>query len=258
MAVWAIGDLHGDVECARYWVGRSGLVSRLEGPASSWQWTDPSSRLLFLGDYLDKGPHALQVLTFVKQLTERFPEGVSALMGNHEASLLLDRSRPAGYRYLEHAYGVAHPGQYLDWLLDEQRSRNSSLALQAIYEGLLTVYSKGMYRTVAMTPRGSRSITRLLPASERQIVEEELERWQASYLYSHPRPASLRLTLTLTLTLAFTLTLSLTLDTTLSLIPTLTSRSDGKQATWSHTLTVTVHVILTLTIVTLAVTVAKC
>lgn len=180
--IWAIGDLHSDVHCARSWVDRTGLISNLAHDARLWEWTDPSAHLIFMGDYIDKGPYALQVLQFVKQLTDRFPHHVTALMGNHEVHLLLDRSRPAGYRYLDYPYGVAHPMQYLDWLPSDKRASNSTRAVHAILDGLLTVYSRGMYRSISMTSAGPKSITRLVPDEEQQLVASELERWQTSYL----------------------------------------------------------------------------
>lgn len=182
--LWAIGDLHGDALCARYWVRRTGLVRQLEQPAHRWEWADPAARLIFMGDYIDKGPYARQVLQFVKDLTDRFPEKVTALMGNHEANLLLDRSKPAGYRYFEYPYGVAHPMQYLEWLPASEPVSNNSEALRAIFDALLTVYSKGLYRSTAMTPSGRKSIARLVPDSQKDLVATALEHWQESYLDS--------------------------------------------------------------------------
>ncbi|KAJ1636397.1 Metallo-dependent phosphatase-like protein [Pavlovales sp. CCMP2436] len=127
-SVWAIGDLHGDAACTRYWVARSGLVEGLDGPPGGWRWADESSALVFMGDYVDKGPEARDVLLFVKALTTLFPGRVHALLGNHELNLLNDRSRVSGlakgaegYRYLELAWGAAHPAQYLRWLPAAER-----------------------------------------------------------------------------------------------------------------------------------------
>ncbi|KAL1514510.1 hypothetical protein AB1Y20_003609 [Prymnesium parvum] len=183
MAVWAIGDLHGDVDCSRYWVARTGLVRHLSNPPEEWEWADPASRLVFLGDYIDKGPSSRRVLEFVKRLTDRFPTQVTALMGNHEANLLLDRARPSGRRYLDYVYGVAHPRQYLEWLPPARRTENTTLALHALLDALLTVYSRGLYRSAAMTPRGERSIVRLIAPPLRSVVSDELEAWQAAYLH---------------------------------------------------------------------------
>ncbi len=44
-----------------------------------------------MGDYVDKGPTAKQVVEFVKDLTTTFPTKVTAILGNHELELLRDR-----------------------------------------------------------------------------------------------------------------------------------------------------------------------
>jgi predicted MPP superfamily phosphohydrolase len=84
-AVYVIGDLHGDVECARHWVNKTKLIR-------NHKWLDSSSSLVFLGDYTDKGPTSRQTVEFVKSLTEKYPQQVTALLGNHEVELLRDRS----------------------------------------------------------------------------------------------------------------------------------------------------------------------
>ena len=71
--IFVIGDLHGDAHCARRWVQHSGLVDlggyNLEDGSSSssdgsgsgsgrgaMRWLDPEAILVFLGDYVDRGP----------------------------------------------------------------------------------------------------------------------------------------------------------------------------------------------------------
>ncbi len=44
--------------------------------------------LIFLGDYLNRGPHSAQVVAHVMQLPERTPARVVALRGNHEDAWL--------------------------------------------------------------------------------------------------------------------------------------------------------------------------
>ena len=126
--VWAIGDLHADSLCARRWVAHTRLVRNLQLPAPHWEWANPAAALIFMGDYIDKGPHARTTLDFVSALTERFPTRVTALMGNHELNLLLDRAKAGadgGQRYLEYAYAAAHPSQYLQWLREEHSGHNA-------------------------------------------------------------------------------------------------------------------------------------
>ena len=58
--VYAIGDLHGDVECAIYWVESlnviDGNISDYNNKNSdNWKWRDQSVEVVFMGDYIDKG-----------------------------------------------------------------------------------------------------------------------------------------------------------------------------------------------------------
>ena len=92
---------------------RTGLIDESTG-----RWSDPTSHLIFVGDYVDKGPTSRQVVELVKSLTERYPEQVTALLGNHEMELLLDRDRSrwdmwGGSGYFGLAYASVHPAEYL-------------------------------------------------------------------------------------------------------------------------------------------------
>ena len=62
----AIGDIHGRLAYLKVLVGM----------------LPPDEELVFLGDYVDRGPNSAQVLTFLTQLREERP--VVLLMGNHE------------------------------------------------------------------------------------------------------------------------------------------------------------------------------
>lgn len=44
--------------------------------------------LVFLGDYIDRGPQSLECLDYVMALAVKFPERVVPLLGNHEAMCL--------------------------------------------------------------------------------------------------------------------------------------------------------------------------
>jgi serine/threonine protein phosphatase 1 len=72
----AIGDLHGH----RYELER--LIARLER-LTVW----PQSALVFLGDFVDRGPDVKGTLDLVLHLLERSAGG-SAVMGNHDLALV--------------------------------------------------------------------------------------------------------------------------------------------------------------------------
>ncbi|WP_375457497.1 metallophosphoesterase family protein [uncultured Methylobacterium sp.] len=114
---YAIGDIHG---CAGL---LDGLLARIEAHAAS-----RPHRLVFLGDYIDRGPDSAGVLRTVSRLHWADPERVACLMGNHEAMLLDALATPGadalwcgngGIETLA-SFGVAEaaalPRDVLDWI----------------------------------------------------------------------------------------------------------------------------------------------
>lgn len=158
-SVFVIGDLHGDAICAVSWVNRTGLIAnlirdeeiptsqsskaatttasssvmppplykRLNDP-SKWTWTNEKATLVFMGDYVDKGPTARQTVEFVRDLTLTFPNYVTAILGNHELELLRDRDArisPAE-RYSAYSYATVHPGDYHNYIHDKHNNNNQN------------------------------------------------------------------------------------------------------------------------------------
>ena len=74
---YAIGDIHG---CAAL---LDTLLERIAVHAG-----DRPHKLVFLGDYIDRGPDSAAVLRTVSRLAWAEPERVTCLMGNHERMLL--------------------------------------------------------------------------------------------------------------------------------------------------------------------------
>ncbi|HUS65678.1 MAG TPA: metallophosphoesterase family protein [Kofleriaceae bacterium] len=68
---FAIGDIHGDLDALER------LLARLPPLAAE-------DTLLFVGDYVDRGPASAQVVALVRGLHARTPARVVALRGNHE------------------------------------------------------------------------------------------------------------------------------------------------------------------------------
>ena len=74
---YAIGDIHGCNELL------ARLLARIRGHAGERPY-----RLVFLGDYIDRGRDSAAVIETVRGLEERSPDAVTCLKGNHEAMLL--------------------------------------------------------------------------------------------------------------------------------------------------------------------------
>ena len=72
---FAFGDIHGDLD------GLERILSQLPR-------LDASDTLVFLGDYVDRGPKSAQVIERVRQAQRKGPARVVALRGNHEDAWL--------------------------------------------------------------------------------------------------------------------------------------------------------------------------
>jgi hypothetical protein len=114
-----------------------------------------------------------------------FPERVTALLGNHELNLLIDRTRQPGDRYLDYAYAAAHPAQYSSWLsgaIGGSPSEAEQRTLSALYAALQEVYAQGLQAKVRMAPDHPHSIVHFVAADAQRETTEHLKRWQAAYL----------------------------------------------------------------------------
>lgn len=191
-AIYVIGDLHGDAACAEHWVKKTGLIEydEYDTDGGTGRWTDPTSHLVFVGDYVDKGPTSRQVVELVKGLTERFSSHVTALLGNHEMELLLDRDRGrwdmwGGAGFFGLSYASAHPGEYLNYI-DREPTAEDEAVVEALYKASVEVYGHGMHKEMHMAPSAlvgnDKSILRFVPADMRNLVEKRLEEYQQAYL----------------------------------------------------------------------------
>lgn len=83
--IYAIGDIHG---CFDQLLS---LMNKLH--------IHPNDKLVFLGDYIDRGPDSYEVITYLIDLKQRLPNTVF-LKGNHEEMLEHYLSGPDRYTYL--------------------------------------------------------------------------------------------------------------------------------------------------------------
>lgn len=82
MKRFVIGDIHGELE-------------KLDTLLS--QWNVDNERLVFLGDFVDRGPNSYGVVERVRQLHEAY--GADVVGGNHDQMLLDWLERPESYYY---------------------------------------------------------------------------------------------------------------------------------------------------------------
>ncbi len=115
---YAIGDIHGSLDKLK------ALVAGCREHAKGRQM-----KLVFLGDYIDRGPDPAGVVRLLLRLQSELPPGkVIALRGNHEAMALavLDGAMPASSWLMNggtttlRSYGVSRvddlPRPHLDWM----------------------------------------------------------------------------------------------------------------------------------------------
>jgi protein phosphatase len=95
-AIIVIGDLHGDLTSLNKILRKTKLKRRLE---------QGELVLIFLGDFIDRGPRQIEVLTSILQLLSNHPDSVLLLRGNHEGPSDLAASPHDFPRKLEFKYG---------------------------------------------------------------------------------------------------------------------------------------------------------
>lgn len=79
---FVVGDVHGQAEALQR------LLEGLRAPAA------PGDTLVFVGDYVNRGPDSRGVLDLLLRVPEQWPGEVVCLKGNHEAALLEQLTDP--------------------------------------------------------------------------------------------------------------------------------------------------------------------
>lgn len=112
--LWVIGDIHGALDKLRAMLLRAGIID-FDG-----SWTADDAHVVFLGDYMDRGPSGVDVIRLIRSLEVQAREvggKVTALLGNHEVMFLaawrFQRTDPGdqlGFR----EYWVQNGGQERD------------------------------------------------------------------------------------------------------------------------------------------------
>lgn len=75
--IYAMSDIHGHLEI-------------LKNTLKNVNLKEKNNKLILLGDYIDRGDKSCETLYFIKKLSEKFPNQIIALRGNHEDMFLDD------------------------------------------------------------------------------------------------------------------------------------------------------------------------
>lgn len=75
--IYAVSDIHGHLDI-------------LQETLQNVDLTVKDNKLILLGDYIDRGDKSCETLYFIKELSEKYPEQVIVLRGNHEEMFLDD------------------------------------------------------------------------------------------------------------------------------------------------------------------------
>jgi predicted phosphodiesterase len=79
-----VGDTHGDLEASQKIIKDYLLARRSLGEGGK-----PENKIVFLGDYVDRGPYSKENLDFLLENKEKYPDQIYLLQGNHEGHRIL-------------------------------------------------------------------------------------------------------------------------------------------------------------------------
>jgi hypothetical protein len=102
-----IGDIHGHAYALRRLLGKLGYEER------HGVYRHPERRVVFLGDYIDRGPQIPETLALVRGMVE--DAGAIALLGNHEYNALCFHEPAPGGGYLR-PHTLKNFGQHAETL----------------------------------------------------------------------------------------------------------------------------------------------
>lgn len=94
--VYVVGDIHGSIDKLEI------LLNRIDEETSNTPGLE--SKVVFVGDYVDRGEASADVLRFMEHVTTAYPDKLIGLKGNHEQMMLDFLADPTGSakRWLRH------------------------------------------------------------------------------------------------------------------------------------------------------------
>ncbi len=144
--LYAIGDVHGRLDLLER------LLSLIASDANDAGASQAQPQLIFLGDYVDRGPDSRGVVERIIEEQSRAP-GVVALKGNHEAALLDFLADPGegaiwlewGGRETLQSYGLADVDRRAPADLADEFRQRLPFEHRSFYEGLTLSHIAGDY-----------------------------------------------------------------------------------------------------------------
>src|ERR671932_2415807 len=127
-----IGDLHGDLKT---------LFKILDAISFEVFLVNPNNKMIFLGDYVDRGNDSIGVLYTLCYLKQKYPDSVILMRGNHEA--------PVEFPFSSHdlPYTILQRyGEYWGRLIYQKKILKlfSLLTLAAVVENRLLLVHGGL------------------------------------------------------------------------------------------------------------------
>lgn len=110
-----IGDIHG------YATELKALLTKMNYQEIDGVWQHPERKVIFLGDFVDKGPEQVEVVRIAKAMVES--DNAQAVMGNHEYNAVLWATEQA-----------QSPGDYLRTHIPKNRNQHREF-LEQVIEG---------------------------------------------------------------------------------------------------------------------------
>ena len=112
---FVVGDLHGMLDLLEH------ILEQIDHVIGNLELRDP--KLVFVGDYIDRGLSSAAVLTRLHELAKEFPANVTCILGNHEQMMLdfLDAPEARHARWYRNgatetlaSFGIVIPSE-TDW-----------------------------------------------------------------------------------------------------------------------------------------------
>ncbi|TNJ30158.1 Ser/Thr protein phosphatase 2B catalytic subunit, alpha isoform [Giardia muris] len=170
-----IGDIHGNIELLYRVLCEVGLfickddvivgwgacsTTALEG-TTQYILQELNQRLVFLGDYVDRGSYSLETLVCLLILKVLFPQTIYLLRGNHETSCCMEQGQL--YHELVHKYGFSEAANICDRL----RALYKMFPLCAVINDYVLAVHAGIYSSAARLTEITRLCKHREPSSER-------------------------------------------------------------------------------------------